>query len=384
MLMATVLVSCSREESTESIENDLVTLYPIMNNEIETQVTTRAGADDYESYTGHRQNIYAEAVPYNGNTNDQPTGWFLPDTENDGYWFSRLNVHSGTSYYLYCYTSMPVAEGSMPTFNFSSSSNVTLTFSGFDIITPIDPLVSTASAGKLLCDRSYLDPAVDYPQLTDDPNGDFVFGKFDIGPVQSGSYNGQSATTKVFLALDHLFAKATMSFKVADSYNSIRTIKLIEANISTTQGLFSGNHSYSFVSRTFTLAQGSYSNKNLSIDLIKGASSTVNNLAASKKELNDNNEVEKVILDNDTTQLGWFCFLPHDNFPALDLTVKYNVYDKAGNLIRENQIATNKNLIRIQNPQKGTNYNITVTIKPTYLYQLSDEDVELTLTVEDS
>ena len=381
---ATVLLSCSREENPQ-LEGDLVTLYPIMSNEIETQIATRAQASDYIEYSGHRQNIYAHAVAYDGDSHlsdYDASGWFLPDLSNEGKWFSRVNVHSGKAYRLYCYTSMPVNEESLPTFTYNNSSNVTLTFSGFDIITTIDPLVSTASTGKLLCDDQYLTPqpaSSHYPQLTDDPNGDFAFGKFSIGTVTSGEINGHAATTKVFLALDHLFAKATISFKVNDNYNNIRTIKIKEATISTTQGLFSGTHTYSFADRKFNLDQnGTYSAKNLSIDLVgaDAPSVTVNDL---KRDENG-----WVVLDNTATELAWFCFLPRDGLPPLDLYVKYNVYDKEGNLIRENETATNANLINISNPLKGSNYNITVNIKPSYLYQLSDDDAKIELTLEDS
>ena len=88
-------------------------------------------------------------------------------------------------------------------------------------------------------------------------------------------------------------------------------------------------------------------------------------------------------LDNTATELAWFCFLPRDNFPQLDLNVKYNVYDKKGNLLRENQTATNPNLIRVQEPVKGQNYIIRVNINPSFVYQMGDAQVESELPVED-
>lgn len=370
MLIAVALISCSREEVTES---NLVTLYPIMSNEIEPRILTRAQSDNYTPYSGHRQNIYAEAVAYSGVTHlsqYDASGWFLPDLDNEGRWFSRLNVHSGQNYYLYCYTSMPVDAESMPTFTFTSKSNVKLTFSGFDIITTIDPLVSTASWSKLLCDQIYLE-AEDYPALNDDR-----FGNFDIKTVESGTYKSHPASTKVFLALDHLFAKATLSFKVADKYNDLYTIKLIEATISTDKGLFTGTHTYSFVDRTFTLDNnGQYADRDLSIDLVNGPSVTVDESRVDSEGM--------IELDNTATELAWFCFLPRDNFPQLDLNVKYNVYDKKGNLLRENQTATNPNLIRVQEPVKGQNYIIRVNINPSFVYQMGDAQVESELPVED-
>ncbi len=381
ILVAVILASCSHEEI---IEGDVITLYPVFNNEIETTVTTRAAANEYTTYTGHRQNIYAEAVCYDGDQHDyqyDASGWFLPDEDNPGRWFSRVNVHSGHNYYLYCYTSMPVDEGSLPRFTYTSSSDVKLTFSGFDIITTIDPLVSTASTGKLLCSNEYLRPdsAAHYPHLSDNANDPFTFGKFDIGTVQSGTYQDHPASTKVFLALDHLFAKATFAFKVDNDYDTIRTIKLIEAAITTNQGLFTGTHTYSFADRKFKLDDnGGYTSRNLRIDLVgDGPSITVDPAKVDENGM--------VVLGKDTTELGWFCFLPDKYFPALTLTVKYNVYDKSGRLVRENATATNANILKkVTNPEKGNNYKITVNVIPSYLYQLSDDDVKVELSVEDS
>jgi len=373
ILAAVILASCSHEES---IEGNTVTLYPVFNNEIETQVITRAAAD-YATYSGHRQNIYAEAVSYNGDQHDSQydaSGWFLPDEQNPGRWFSRVNVHSGKSYYLYCYTSMPVDEGSMPRFTYASSSNVYLTFSGFDIITTIDPLVSTASAGKLLCSNEFLgeNPSQYYPTLSDNSSDPFSFGNYNIGTVETGTFQNHPASTKVFLALDHLFAKATLSFKVSQKYNNIRTIKLIEAYITTNEGLFTGTHTYSFADREFTLdPNGDYTSRNLRIDLVGDAPTVTVDPAKV-----DGNGM--VVLDNDTTELGWFCFLPDNDFPQLTLNVKYNVYDKDGKLIRENATATNGNILRkVTNPQKGRNYKITVNVNPSYVYVLSDDDVQV-------
>lgn len=380
MIAVVALVSCFDKQG---IDKSTVTIYPIVvNTQIETQVSTRAGAVDYSPYSGHRQIVHAEAVTKDAE-NTTIEGWFEPDRVNEGRWNSVLNLTIGNEYYLYCYTAMPINEArGLPTFTYTSSSNVTLTFNHFAIITTIDPLVSAASIGKLLPDHDIMVQEQGdnyenyyYPRFTDES-----FGKYDIGEIESGTTNDNNhypTSTKVFLALDHLFAKATMSFKVDNDYNSIRTIKLKEATISTIHGQYTGQYTYSFADREFNLVNnGEYAQDSLvTIDLIEAAQrDTAFHL--------DNNQM--VVLDNNYKELGWFCFLPRNDLPALDLTVKYNVYDKNGKLIREDQEVTNSNLIKISNPQKGNNYNVKVNIAPSYLYQLSDEDVamELTLTLE--
>ena len=65
----------------------------------------------------------------------------------------------------------------------------------------------------------------------------------------------------------------------------------------------------------------------------------------------------------------------------LILTSKYDVYDTKGNLIRQDCEATNtlvlKDLFSNQEvSQRGWKYKVYMTIIPTYLYMLSDPDLD--------
>ncbi len=66
---------------------------------------------------------------------------------------------------------------------------------------------------------------------------------------------------------------------------------------------------------------------------------------------------------------------------SLELTSVYDVYDKRGNLIRENSEA--KNSMRISDlltgqttTRRDCRYTVNMTIQPTYLYMLSDPDLD--------
>jgi len=64
----------------------------------------------------------------------------------------------------------------------------------------------------------------------------------------------------------------------------------------------------------------------------------------------------------------------------IKLISTYDVYDKKGNLIRENCTATNTidiaNLFSGQTETlRGRRYTINLTINPTYLYMLSEPDL---------
>jgi len=60
------------------------------------------------------------------------------------------------------------------------------------------------------------------------------------------------------------------------------------------------------------------------------------------------------------------------------LTSTYDVYDHNGNLVRENCTAVNNltTLLSGITPAIGTKYTINLVVKPTYLYQLSDGDLD--------
>ncbi len=60
------------------------------------------------------------------------------------------------------------------------------------------------------------------------------------------------------------------------------------------------------------------------------------------------------------------------------LTSTYDVYDHNGNLVRKDCTAVNNltTLLSGINPKIGTKYTINLVVKPTYLYQLSDGDLD--------
>ena len=65
---------------------------------------------------------------------------------------------------------------------------------------------------------------------------------------------------------------------------------------------------------------------------------------------------------------------------TLILTSTYDVYDTQGNKTRENCQATNTMVLKdlhteLTYTQRGKRYTINMTIQPTYLYVLSDSDL---------
>ena len=103
---------------------------------------------------------------------------------------------------------------------------------------------------------------------------------------------------------------------------------------------------------------------------------------------------DSIILTTDfkANPVAAFCYMPvaATSLP-IELEVTYNVYhcnadftsnnDQGEWLIRKQQHAVNGKIMPSALPAAGTNYPINITVNPTYLYQLSDDDAGIELTI---
>lgn len=375
---ALILTACQKDDMPDS--NGKVTIHPVIDRAIETSIQTRALSGSYTEFTENQQTLSAHAIAFQvvyddineriesterDATQDQ-NGVFSPITNG---WRSTVEVEPGYKYYLYAYSrTMPSA--STPVFSYGNESNVSLEFNGLDIITESDPLVCVAAAGKVLPDN----PAANqYPELT---KGTFdITSDIDKGMVPSTYTDGTSF--KAFMALDHLYSKATLSFRIDSRYSQLREVRIKDIEIKVNNNTLPGTHTYYFYSRNLNLASGTASGSAKSINLYDGPNAT-----AQPQEGDD-----FIALTTSDREFGHYYFLPIDPTPSMYLEVTYDIYDLQGNPVRQNQTATNNQLFQaISNnggkATAGNNYRIKILVSPTYLYQLSDDDLELGLTVE--
>ena len=362
MLATVVLVSCQSDDA----DKNLVTIHPVIERNVETTVQTRALTGYSELTQNERQVLTAHAIAFNAQTDARNTeqdkhGMFAPLNEG---WRSSVEVEPNYKYNLYTYSrTMPTATP--PTFSFVSASNVSLTFSGLNIITEADPLVGVAAAGASLPNNNV--PPANYPELTK--------GTFNIGTIPGADPN---STYKAFLALDHLYSKATISFRIDGTYSTLREVRIKDVQIKMNNGTLTGTHKYTFFDQQLTLdANRAIGGSALSINLFDGPNA--------KAEPNEGDDY--IALTTTSREFGYYYFLPLNPTPAMYLEVTYDIYDLKGNLVRENQTAQNKNLFEAISHNGGSaaagiNYTVNVLVSPTYLYQLSDDDLELGLTVE--
>ena len=207
-----------------------------------------------------------------------------------------------------------------------------------------------------------------YDEGTDSRTNRLVAGDFKINLK-----TGKSATNYLYLLFDHLCSALSIGIKVDGDYNTLRTIKLKQLTLQTAteSGLMAEKADVvvDLVANT------------MGINPISGLSYGATDKGASVY-LSD----EGLTL---TTSYQSFLshFLPITDVTKVVITCVYDVYDKdtsinpAGNLVRKDCKASNT--IRLSDiisyfpgVQRGWKYGINMTVKPTYLYVLSDPDLD--------
>lgn len=369
LVAAIMLALASCASSDEKGMENMVTLYPVIGTGIETVINTRATTLTLSGTTN--SNNYSDSIPDGTSVaiyavpddNAQPVirGRF---TRRSGRWASTVSVKSGFSYDLYGHS--PADMPGSRNLDFDRQ-NTRIRFYDLDVITTEDPWVSVAAHGQVVQEDVALPQSITWH--------DFNIGFVGVIPDQT-----PKQVHKVWMAMDHLYARATISFSLVPQYNSLRTIRLLDAKIKTNKSKFNGECSYYFTGDNAGLTFGSgTTNTAKEIDLINGetASDSINRLP----ELPDT-----VVLSPDTLQFAWFCFLPdHSKIPDdLYLEVEYDVMN-GDSIIRGNQIARNSLPLRSMiNPQAGHNYKITIEVDPSYLYVLCDGDADEKVRIKSS
>ena len=168
---------------------------------------------------------------------------------------------------------------------------------------------------------------------------------------------------KIYILMDHLYAAVLFRLKIDAEYASLRTIKLKTMTLRTDCGS---------VIATISLAHNTTGASPISgVDFDPSGSS---------EDFLVFNSDAGTALDKDTPVDINTCFAPTLS-NNLTMVTTYDVYDRNNNLIRENSTATNKlpNLDAV----RGQKVQVNLTVNPTYLYVLSEPDLDNpTITVE--
>ena len=314
----------------------------------ETQATSTGNAPkDHEVHLVSYASGYMEAAT----TRSAPSGYsdYLPDKavvmgvyvlpENynaleeqlikyDGAkWHATFSVDKNKNYAVYGY--LPKAAGMSSSLTKSAPDAATLTLTGMKPVTTDDICIITG--------------------VKESETG-----------LKEGGFSWRQASDSddyyIYMLLNHLYASVRFSMKVYTEYAQLRTIKLKRMTLST------GNES---VNATISLTHNT-----------TGATPITNvayEATGSSSEAAIFSDDEGMALSSTTPTVINACFAPTLS-GNLTLVCSYDVYDRKGYLIRQNCTATNQ--IPNLEASRGQRVQLNLTVNPTYLYVLSDPDLD--------
>lgn len=190
--------------------------------------------------------------------------------------------------------------------------------------------------------------------------GDF---KFDLK-------TGESVKNYLYLLFDHLGSALSISIKVDGTYNTLRTIKLKQLALQTA---------------TETGLMAEKANVEVTLNHNDMGTNPITTLTYTPTGTSGTGTPVFQTDDGLTLTTGYKSFLSHflpiAGVTKVVITCTYDIYDKKGNLIRQDSKATNT--VRLSDiiayfpgVQRGWKYGINMTVVPTYLYMLSEPDLE--------
>lgn len=268
-----------------------------------------------------------------------------------GDWHSQVTVDGDTDYKIFGY--MP-KNNSISSEMSQSGNDYQLILSGIDAVIADDVcFVTGVKDGKK------------------DEAGDLLQGKFDY----KGKSQANPQGNHVCLLMDHLYAALRIQFKEVDpAYSALRTIKLKSMTLTTIKAT---------VKATITLTPnntGADPVKSITFEPTGSAASVTFFESTTGVQLNnfvdDETETaeEKAAAAREQILSAFCCFAPgvQGLSDALTLECTYDLYDRHGNKVCERKAQNALNL----SATRGQFVTLNLTIAPTYLGQLSDQDLD--------
>ena len=330
--VAVLLNACSSDDAgvqTDTTGNEsagkVVQLVSYVSPFVEKELSHRAAPTGFSAYTPDKttnMGIYMLL----------PADWATPKEEKIIYtnkWHAYFEVTSDKTYTVYGY--MPKTGDMSSSLAKSTENAATLTISNIKPITTDDICIIT---GVEAADEGLKE-------------GQFSW----YWPIGDDNY-------KIYILMDHLYAAALFRLKIDAEYASLRTIKLKTMTLRT---------DYGNVIATISLMHNT-----TGASPISGVGFAPSPSGSSEDFLVFNSDAGTA-LDKDTPVDINACFAPTLS-NNLTMVTTYDVYDRKGNLIRENSTATNKlpNLAAV----RGQKVQVNLTVNPTYLYVLSEPDLD--------
>lgn len=317
------------------------------------QVSAVTRSDQAQAVTTEGTSIHTYLTQENGDINQ---GYITRTAEK---WVSTVSVRPNETYYIY---------GFSPSDIVSAPSDAVITSSGgFNNGAVLKLSSIEAVSTKDLC---VIIGVEDVPRDNKDKTPDVKRGAF--------TYLGKDiGFNYVNVLLGHVYSSLSFTMKVDPTYNALRTIKL----------------------KKMELLSASAATYDLTITLAANTSNTnpITSVAPSNKESSSSDRITiyenttgglELTTEASTAPMTGYIIYDSGSSPNLSIRCTYDIYDKNkttehpdGNLIRQDCIAENK--ISLSISSFGQQQPVNITVNPTYLYVLSDPDLDNpTITLE--
>ncbi len=266
---------------------------------------------------------------------------------NGSKWIGALDIHYGVNYYIYGFMPSNFADrATVSPVSGNFANGAILTIDGLSTLTPADVCV-----------------VVGVKRLEEGENAQNVNIRLGEFSYQGGDSN------RIYLLLKHLYSGLHFKAHIDTEYAKLRTIKVKKMTLKVLDDVKSE------INLRVTLTANSTNTdptSSITYDEVAGTSTHPS------IDLYDN-EANPFVVPIETPQEFLGCFVP-GKCKKFQLYSKYDVYDRKGNLIRQNCEAVNtidaSGFYGINDLKAGDIYTIDLKIQPTYLYVLSDPDLD--------
>lgn len=366
-----LLTACSDDsiEEKKNTRKQTVTILPYYASFLEVNRTpTRSLPYGYVPY----RTLYPTTVPDHATigiilatNNDYDNANYSVTIDKDAqgnatnHWTSVIDVQEGTTYYIYGF--MPKEDAGRATLakpdGGDYSTGCILTVNDLNTLTSSDVCVVVA-VGK--------------------SKGDANSNPYDITdinmPISLGKFEYTSDFPYLYLLLKHLYAGLHFKAHVDTEYAKLRTIKVTNMTL-TTRDKISDK-----INLIVTINANDVGDDPVTNIVYEDAVATASyNYGVTQLFPRDGNPATEFEVPTQTTEEFLSCFAPA-KCSSFILTSTYDVYDKKGNRIRKDCTAVNKidanSVLRLSELKAGEIYTIDLKIEPTYLYVLSDPDID--------
>ena len=345
MAVGLLMAACAEDNLQEVRPDGKVRVDVGCESQTEVQVGTRA-ADGYTTFGGaDYDGVQLGVIAWQKNTQKYDQGFATYSYSNGaGKWTSNVYLAKQT-YNVYGY--MPhngEANSIKPDLGSEANpSTFAMKWTGQPTFATKPVLASVGSA------RSTASSVTD--------------GSFSVDVDQVGQEE------KINFRMNHLLAKLNLRFYLPEPYADKRQIKVTQVTLSGGQG----------VANRYDITCSYDANGALTTTYtpMQGASTSGNTYPYEN--------ANGLLLTTAKQLFGTYYFVPdavNRSSNLMTLTVTYNVYDKSGTLTREHQTATNARIAlhKVNNVAQATQvahaYTVSVQVVPSYLYVLSDGDMQ--------